>query len=755
MFPVFLVDQQVSMLSAQTNTQTQKPETYRNDGSRVDGRGNAGSDVLGAAASCLGSAFGMIASSMAANTISVPSSDKPTESSTGMNAIKDCILDGVANALKRTVIRSLVSTTVNWINGGFDGNPYYGRNLEKAFRRTVDDILGEVIYQNENLKFLCSEFEFPIKVALHLQFSQAQFQEFDYTPKCKISDVADNIEGAIQDGIDYYSNIDNFFSITTNGSDNVYEVYFKTSASIQKAIEKRNEDKEREQSVNNGFFGERRCYDGGEYDGSLERRDICPITTPGRIMAERLASATNTETNELITADEFDEIIGAILNQLFQKLLQKDGIRGMSQTSSETGRTGLEDYQQTGDEIDNEEYGGLVDDYADMSFNPRAPEIMIKTLESMIQTLDDAIGVFRDAKAQCSSIPLGNLRSMGSRRYQEFRQRTIDSGSVVQSWLNEAEVKKGKYEEKLRLVGEYKTQFIEISQRVKDANIAERNQIMEEASKDPIVAFINSVGKVARDKINLERDLDEKVNGKYSYTGSSTPVKKGGANGYRQYCVKFGHTSSSRSCSDRETICSPSLLFSEITSDGDHSLRISYDPIPDIENINSSEYDLTSSTVGKCVSADNQQRDFGQEEELFLTKKGNTVYVHKNGKCVIGSMFVDQTCNLSYADSEVYLNASSLVDDENTRRIVISTEDDCDGVEEEFSCTTKDGKGYEDGQRIDTLYTCDDEEQKCYSYRSVRCREKSFVACSGDRSLFGVYAEKKYQNEERGSCEGF
>jgi hypothetical protein len=146
----------------------------------------------------------------------------------------------------------------------------------------------------------------------------------------------------------------------SNKDNSAFGVYFKLSDDIKKLADNRKGKLQNEQRNNNGFMSFRECNQEGlrnleiarikregfgddkfytskdeyqkaidaaedaeydTYDGSDEAEELCPITTPGTLISHSLEKAVGAGQDQLITADEFDEIIGALVVQLQKKIM--------------------------------------------------------------------------------------------------------------------------------------------------------------------------------------------------------------------------------------------------------------------------------------------------------------------------------------------------------------------------------------------------------------------------------------------------
>jgi len=77
------------------------------------------------------------------------------------------------------------------------------------------------------------------------------------------------------------------------------------------------------------------------------------VETPGSIINSALANSLNTDVNRIGLADEFDEIIGALMGQLAQQAFGPGGVSGLSKRTG-SSRSLIEEYNNESREIANE-----------------------------------------------------------------------------------------------------------------------------------------------------------------------------------------------------------------------------------------------------------------------------------------------------------------------------------------------------------------------------------------------------------------
>jgi hypothetical protein len=331
----------------------------------------------GAVASCTaGYAAALIARMTGAATdiIGVPKS-QPGDSSTGQlgsgssNALSfnNCILKPLAQQMLVALVRQIGASVVEWVNSGFDGKPLFVTDFEGLLTDTADGVIGNFIEGSE-LGWLCSDFSAQIRLSLALKYSKPTREKF----RCTVSDIANNAENFLEDNGG--RGWDNWLALTTQPQNNVYGAYFTAQGELAQRVAAKLNDKTQEVQRNAGFLNFTYCEEMETVDDAIARvngatspyevggSNLQTTTqptpeckpgktktgTPGSIIGSKLSSVINQSEVQLAVAQEIDQVIGAVLNQLTQKAISgAQGILGLSKKkSANTGSSYLAKYRQ-------------------------------------------------------------------------------------------------------------------------------------------------------------------------------------------------------------------------------------------------------------------------------------------------------------------------------------------------------------------------------------------------------------------------
>ncbi len=299
-----------------------------------------------------------VAENTAAAIFSVPIGDNGAKSSnaeesgTGLsNFWRDCIEQGVALGIGKYLLAQMTDSIVQWINGGFNGEPFFVTNPGQFFLDVGDQILGDMILGSD-LAFLCSPFKVHIQLALTLNFSNKYNAEYSQKSKCTLSDVVNNMEKFYEDFEE--GGWEGWLSLTQSPKNNIYGSYLDAAAEAQVRIGNKVLTKKLELDWGGGFLSQEVCEevaegdlnnpdalgpgaemdDGGTAEYMVGKKN-CRIVTPGQTIAGVLDKQLGVPADQLGLADNLDKIFNALADQVFQQFLAgAEGLLGSKKDSS-------------------------------------------------------------------------------------------------------------------------------------------------------------------------------------------------------------------------------------------------------------------------------------------------------------------------------------------------------------------------------------------------------------------------------------
>lgn len=310
--------------------------------------------------------------------------------------LKDYALDNIPYIIGKLVLKKLTAQIVGWINSGFKGNPAYLTDPNSFFLDVGDQAASQLL-SNTSLSRLCTPFRAQIRIAVAKNY----LTESDNIGYCTLGQIADNFDNFTNDFSS--GGWDAFFTVTQNSQNNPYGSYMNTKHQLGVDVAGVGVKYQKQLEQGNGFLSFEKCKPGTEQkavaalDGSgrlnttptLEcqvKADWStvpknPITglpvgepaclkyypvreevidtglavgdckpgdketvTPGSVISGQLENVFGSGVRKLEAADEINEIVGALINQLAETLVGGlgKGLRGMTQKTAANPRTYIE-----------------------------------------------------------------------------------------------------------------------------------------------------------------------------------------------------------------------------------------------------------------------------------------------------------------------------------------------------------------------------------------------------------------------------
>lgn len=266
--------------------------------------------------------------------------DTLTAANTGITAgattnlfVKENLLDGIAWAVAKQMVSNMTRSLINWINGGFQGAPSFVTDFKQLLLDSLDQVAGEYIKSLGGLgEFICSPFQLDVQAALDINYAQARsgMPSGPDQNLCTLTGIGANIENFLAGAADNWGQ---WFQVTANPQNTPYGAYLAAEASLNMRL--RNEAGQEIEIARwgDGFLSKKVCQ---AVEGTT--REDCIITTPGQVISEALTFQLSTGPRSLIEADEVNELIGALLNQLVLKAVEGlNGLLGLSQGGYDGG----------------------------------------------------------------------------------------------------------------------------------------------------------------------------------------------------------------------------------------------------------------------------------------------------------------------------------------------------------------------------------------------------------------------------------
>jgi hypothetical protein len=282
---------------------------------------------------------------------------------------KEYVLDPIVFALGQQAIHSLTKSTVNWINSGFQGSPAYATDLSATLQDAADVAAEGFLNQMRSQLSINSPFRDTIaqNVLQNYYLSTSRdsfFLKNPYTLNQFSPDDKAFLNGGFEKGgfpayLSSLLNCQNNPICAQNSAENELN---SRIASVQGTLHE-------ELGWGNGVFSFRKCDlksnkiqddssttmipvldANGKPTGktttgavgalNLNSHSTClssHIETPGSVIAAQLNHSLGLGADSLVQANEFDEIVNALMGQLMKNVLGNTGLGGLSRGSAATG----------------------------------------------------------------------------------------------------------------------------------------------------------------------------------------------------------------------------------------------------------------------------------------------------------------------------------------------------------------------------------------------------------------------------------
>lgn len=272
--------------------------------------------------------------------------------------VKDTGLDGIAWVIAKTAISSMTRSLVNWINSGFEGSPAFVTDLRENLLTLSDAVaigfIDELTTEAVEGLVLNSPYQDEIATAIrtgyYLSTGGSFYVQNPFTLNQYSSNPAAFISGDFSQG-----GLSAWHAAWTNPQNNPYGAYQLAARELDRKLAMAGGQRLTELDWGDGFLS----YRGGcpsptvlpsalAESGavvSLNQADRCVgqrVKTPGSVIAAQLNETLPKGMEGLITADEIDEVIGALFQQLVNQVVGQTGLIGVSAPASGGGRPFLD-----------------------------------------------------------------------------------------------------------------------------------------------------------------------------------------------------------------------------------------------------------------------------------------------------------------------------------------------------------------------------------------------------------------------------
>lgn len=239
--------------------------------------------------------------------------------------MKECVLDGMVWMLKNVVIQQLTQDILTWIEGGFDGSPAFISNPEEWLDRVNEEVTFYAITRAGLWDLVCEPFRISVQLAMLADYSTRRGGG-------RMCDMDEVLGGS---SFDVFVKSGQFNAGPGGGFSSMFKVinknnpidtYMNASDEIALRAQQKINSERSLLAYGNGYLSMRCDTDN---DGAPD--SVC---TPGTFVANQVDDWTGGQLAQLEAADEFAEIVNALLAALVKKIFEDDeGLRGAGRDS--------------------------------------------------------------------------------------------------------------------------------------------------------------------------------------------------------------------------------------------------------------------------------------------------------------------------------------------------------------------------------------------------------------------------------------
>lgn len=273
---------------------------------------------------------------------------------------KDYVLDTLAWQVGNLAIQSLTKSIVNWINSGFQGSPAFVTDLNQNLQGVGDAVANRFFSELSQQTIAITPFQNKVLDSVRLGYYLRTSPESFYTKHPYTLNQVSSDDKAFLAGDFSQGGFNAWFETILNPQNNPYGARDLAEQALTNTVANVTSNRLQELSWNRGFLSWRgECTAqkplvsaeeaaAGAASVPLGGEDTCAsyeIKTPGSVIMEQLNTQLGSNVNRLVSADEFNEILGALMNQLVSKVLgggDGGGLSGVSRPSAGGGASYLD-----------------------------------------------------------------------------------------------------------------------------------------------------------------------------------------------------------------------------------------------------------------------------------------------------------------------------------------------------------------------------------------------------------------------------
>lgn len=227
--------------------------------------------------------------------------------------------DSIGFCIANAAVHYITQSTINWINSGFEGSPTFIQNPEQFFMDAADTEAGGLI-DELGLGFMCTGAAPRVRIALVNDYNTRTGGAEAYRRKsqCTLTNTINNVE-RVSESLSK-GQLGDFVQLT-QAQNRANGQFLLAQDELNRRINVKNNTLNFELR-NSDFFPFKKCQTLPTGNGGQTKK-VCNTYTPGTVINDELNNVFDAKYKRLSIADEFDEVISALINQLIRTALDQ------------------------------------------------------------------------------------------------------------------------------------------------------------------------------------------------------------------------------------------------------------------------------------------------------------------------------------------------------------------------------------------------------------------------------------------------
>ncbi len=230
--------------------------------------------------------------------------------------------DSVAWCIVNEIIRYISEATIAWANNGFEGKPAFLENPERFFKELADmeaaSFIQQIAYNTTGVN-VCE----PFRVEIALRLADEYGRGLDARRlTCSLSEIGENASnatvgfGSPRNGGFGLPNYWRTWNEARRPENNIWGSYIMANDLLYGQVQLQENTARFEIGLNRGWLNFKKC-------SNPEDTNSCVIHTPGTLIESTLNKSLGLSKDRLVLAQEFDQMITAVVNGLIRVALDK------------------------------------------------------------------------------------------------------------------------------------------------------------------------------------------------------------------------------------------------------------------------------------------------------------------------------------------------------------------------------------------------------------------------------------------------